>query len=191
MNSRKFFFITLALLFVSILSIISAFYWGGSQLQIKSDEVSALLSERDVSREKILQLQSAQQDVENLDDVSLLLDRLLPQKKEQEKLIADIIFTATSEADIPFSQVSSFSFSGGSEPSDLSGTIASPGNPGVYEYPFTLQIIEVDYTTLLKLRHEIQTNGRIVQVENIQTSPSGLNSSTVSATIAAKAYIRP
>jgi len=191
MKPKQFFFILLTLLLVSLVSVIGAFLWGSDQLEVKSSEVSALIAERDVGREKILRLQNARQDVENLDEVTLLLNRLLPEKKEQEKLIADIIYTATSEADIPFSQVSSFSFSGGSEPSDLSGTIASKGNPGVYEYPFTLQINEITYETLLQLLQEIETNGRIVQVENIQISPTSVNSSTVSVTISAKAYIRP
>jgi len=191
MKPKQFFFILLTLLLVSLVSVIGAFLWGSDQLEVKSSEVSALIAERDVGREKILRLQNTRQDVENLDEVTLLLNRLLPEKKEQEKLIADIIYTATSEADIPFSQVSSFSFSGGSEPSDLSGTIASKGNPGVYEYPFTLQINEITYETLLQLLQEIETNGRIVQVENIQISPTSVNSSTVSVTISAKAYIRP
>ena len=151
MKPKQFFFILLTLLLVSLVSVIGAFLWGSDQLEVKSSEVSALIAERDVGREKILRLQNTRQDVENLDEVTLLLNRLLPEKKEQEKLIADIIYTATSEADIPFSQVSSFSFSGGSEPSDLSGTIASKGNPGVYEYPFTLQINEITYETLLQL----------------------------------------
>lgn len=191
MKPKQFFFVLLALLFVSLLSVIGAFVWGGGQLENKSNEVSALIAERDVTREKILRLQNTEKDVENLDEVVSLLDRLLPKKKEQEKLIADVIFTATGEAGIPFSKVTSFSFSGDGEPTDLSGTIVSPGNPGVYEYPFTLQITEITYETLLKLLQEIETNGRIVQVENIQISPTEVNSSTVSVTIAAKAYIRP
>jgi Tfp pilus assembly protein PilO len=191
MRSKQFFFVTLALLLLSVASIIGAFTWGDGYLEAKSSEVAGLIAERDISREKILRLQNSKQSVDNLDEVTALLDRLLPQKKEQEKLIADVIFTATSEAEIPFSKVSSFSFSGGSEPSDLSGTVVSKGNPGVYEYPFTLRIVEIDYSTLLKLLQEIETNGRIVQVENIQISPTGVNSTIVSATISAKAYIRP
>jgi Tfp pilus assembly protein PilO len=191
MRSKQFFFVTLVLLLLSAASIIGAFTWGDGNLAAKSSEVAGLIAERDISREKILRLQNSQQGVVDLDEVTLLLDRLLPQKKEQEKLIADVIYTATSEANIPFSQVSSFSFSGGSEPSDLSGTIVSKGNPGVYEYPFTLRIDEIDYSTLLKLLQEIETNGRIVQVENIQITPTGANSTIVSANISAKAYIRP
>lgn len=191
MKSKRFFFIMLALLIMSSLSVVGAFIWGSGQLEDKSNEISALIAERDVSREKILKLQKAEQDVDDLDEVVSLLDRLLPQKKEQEKLIADVIYTATGEAGISFSKVTSFSFSGDGEPSDLSGTVASTGNPGVYEYPFTLQITEITYETLLKLLQEIETNGRIVQVENIQISPTEVNSSTVSVTISAKAYIRP
>lgn len=175
----------------SFLLIIGAFYWGQTQLKDRSINDGNLLAERDASREKVLRLEKAQADTEDLDEITELLDTLLPNSKQQEKLIADIINTATSKAQIPFSKVSSFSFTGSSEPSDLSGTVPSEGNPGVYEYPFTLQINSITYETVLQLFKEIETNGRIVQVDNVQISPTSDGSNLVSINLSMKAYIRP
>lgn len=178
-------------LVLSVAGIVAAYYWGDKQLQSKSAIISDLIADRDISQEKIIKLQKAKQDTTGIDEVNQLLDTLLPASKEQEKLIADVIYTATAEAGIPFSQVSSFSFTGSNEPDSLSGTVVSKDNPGVYEYPFTLQINEVPYNTLLKLLQEIETNQRIVQVANIQISPDASNPSVLSVSLSTKAYLKP
>lgn len=181
----------LLIIVLSIGSIIGANYWGNSQLKAKSATISDLIADKDISQDKIISLQKAKNDAENLDSTIQLLDRLLPKNKQQEELIADIIYTATSEAGIPFSNVSSFSFSGSSEPDSLSGTVASKDNPGVYEYPFTLQINKISYATMLTLLSEIETNGRIVQVDDIQISPDSSDPSLLSISLSTKAYLKP
>lgn len=191
MKAKQSFYVLIAALILSAGGIVGAFYWGNNQLKAKSSVISDLIAAKDISQEKIINLQKAQKDTENLREVTELLDNLLPTTKQQEELIADIIFTATAESGIPFNQVSSFSFSGSSEPDTLSGTVLSKENPGVYEYPFTLQINEITYATLLKLLTEIETNGRIVQVDNIQISPDGDNASLLSVSLSTKAYLKP
>jgi Tfp pilus assembly protein PilO len=191
MQAKKFFFIMTALLLLSLVGIVGAFIWGKSQLETKASEMSMLLAERDATHERILRLQKAQGDTDNLEEITLLLDQLLPSEKQQDTLIADVIYTATAEAGIPFSQVSAFSFTGGNEPSDLSGTTLSEDQPGIYEYPFTLQINNISYATLLNLLVEIETNGRIVQVDNIQIAPDGDNPNNVSVNLSTKAYLKP
>lgn len=191
LSAKKFFYVMITALILSVAGIVGAYYWGDSQLQSKATTISDLLADRDISQEKIIKLQKAKQDAAGIDNINQLLDTLLPPSKEQEKLIADVIYTATAEAGIPFGQVSSFSFSGSSEPDNLSGTTVSKDNPGVYEYPFTLQINDVSYTTLLKLLQEIETNGRIVQVANIQISPDASDPSVLSVSLNMKAYLKP
>jgi Tfp pilus assembly protein PilO len=176
---------------MSIGSIIGAYYWGNNQLKAKASSISDLIADRDITQEKIINLQKAQKSSEDLDSVTQLLDNLLPKTKQQEELIADVIYTATAESGIPFSQVSSFSFSGSSEPDSLSGTVLSKEFPGVYEYPFTLQINSIPYATLLTLLREIETNGRIVQVENIQISPDSDNPNVLTVSLSTKAYVKP
>ncbi len=192
MSAKRFFYIMAGLVLLTVFSILGSFYVGKNKLQAESTTMSDLLADRDITQEKIIRLEKVQKDSTQIGSINILLDRLVPDKKEQEKLVTDIIFTATSEVGIPFSQVSSFSFSGGgAEPNDLSGTVVSKENPGVYEYPFSLQINTISYDTLLKLLTEIETNSRIVQVDTVQITPDSSNPSVLSVSLTMKAYIKP
>ncbi|MFT4532139.1 MAG: Tfp pilus assembly protein PilO [Candidatus Saccharimonadales bacterium] len=191
MDAKRTFYILLGVLSLSIGGIIGAYYWGDGQLKAKSAVISDLIADRDITQEKIIGLQQAAKESKDLDAVTQLLDNLLPREKQQEELVADVIYTATSEAGIPFSKITSFSFNGSSEPNTLSGTILSKENPGVYEYPFTLSIDGISYTTLLTLLSEIETNGRIVQVENIQISPDTSEIGLLTVSLSTKAYLKP
>lgn len=190
MNARKFFYVLIGLMAFSFIGVAGAYTWGHGQLEEKSVAVSDSMADRDVTQEAIIKLQKAKADAQDIDNVVEILDRLLPKEKEQDKLIADIIYTATAEAGIPFSKVASFSFEGGSEPDALSGTNASKDNPGVYEYPFSLTVNSISYETLLKLLREIESNGRLIQVDNIGISPE-TDSSNVNVNLSMKAYLQP
>lgn len=190
MTARKFFFTLLLILVVSFAGVAGVYVWGSNKSEEKALEVSNLKADKDISEEAILKLKKAQSDIDNIDEVVAILDRLLPKEKEQDKLIADIIYTATAEAGIPFSQVVSFAFNGGTEPNNLSGTAASKSNPGVYEYPFNVNINNISYETLLQLLREIETNGRIIQVDNVGISPDGATTN-VNVQLSMKAYLKP
>lgn len=189
MTAKKFFRVMIALVVLSFISIAAVFYWGSSQLEKRSATVSDLIADRDILQEQIIRLNKAQSDTGDLESTAEILNRLLPTEKQQESLIADIIYTATSEAGIPFNQVKSFSFSGGSAPDALSGATASKEVPGVYEYPFDMSIDSISYDTLLKLLVEIETNGRIIQVASVQISPQ--TSGLLTIGLSMKAYIKP
>jgi Tfp pilus assembly protein PilO len=192
MNAKKAYTLFIVLTILSLLSILGAFYWGSARLSANSDSISALIAERDVSQQKIAKLAESKLSEEQLSEVNQLVEQQLPRKKEQDKLIADIIYTATAEAGIPFAQVSSFSFSGdASDPNELSGTQKSKDIPAVNEYPFNLQIDGITYETLLNLLVRIETNSRIVQVSNIQIIPDPENPDSLATTIAMKAYVQP
>ena len=191
MRAKQFFFVMIAFIALSLAAVAGSFVWGKNLLATKAAAVSDLEADRDIAQEKILRLQKAQNDSKNLEKVSKLLDRLLPRTKEQDKLVADIIYTSTSEAGIPFSKVKSFSFSGGTDPDSLSGSVISKENPGVYEYPFSLQIDDISYETLLQLLTEIETNGRIVQVANIQIAPGADDPNILIVSLSMKAYLQP
>lgn len=190
MTAKKFYFTLIGLIILSFGAVAGVYVWGNGQLEEQSNELANLKSTRDVSQESIIKLQKAKTDSKDVESVVALLDRLLPQQKEQDKLIADIIYTATAEAGISFTNIASFSFDGGSDPDALSGTTASKDNPGVFEYPFNLSINDISYATLLDLLREIETNGRIIQVDNIGITPNELNSN-VNVQLSMKAYVKP
>lgn len=192
MDAKKAYFLFIALSILSFISILIAFYWGTARLSANSDSIAALIAERDVSLEKIAKLSDAKLSEQQLDDINTLLDRVLPRQKQQDRLIADIIYTATAEAGIPFSKVSSFSFRGdSSDPNELSGTEKSKEIPSINEYPFDLQIVDISYETLLKLLIRIENNSRIVQVGNIQITPDPKSPGALSTNISMKAYLQP
>src|SRR6187402_1324167 len=171
MKAKQLFFVFAVCLVLAAAGIVGAFVWGKGQLKNNATNVSNLLAERDVQREKIVSLKKAELQTEDIESVTSLLDRLLPKQKNQETLILGIIYTATAEAGIPFSSISTFSFSGGGDPDKLSGTEAFKEYPGVLKYPFNLEISDISYTTLLNLMKQIETNDRIIQVATIQISP--------------------
>lgn len=192
MNAKRTYYVFIAITILSFASIIGAFYWGSSRLSANSNAIAALIAERDVSQEKISKLSESKLSEEELTEVTQSLNRLLPRQKEQDRLIADIIYTATAEAGIPFSKVTSFSFKGNAtDPNELSGTEKSKDIPSINEYPFDLQIEDISYETLLNLLVKIENNGRIVQVSNIQITPNPENPTSLSTVIAMKAYLQP
>jgi Tfp pilus assembly protein PilO len=190
MTAKKFYIALIGLIALSFIAVAGSYSWGSGQLESEALAVSDLKADYDVTQEAILKLQKAQTDTEEVDSVVEILDRLLPEQKEQDKLIADIIYTATAEAGIPFSKVDTFSFQGGTEPNSLSGTTPSKEGAGVYEYPFSISISSISYDTLLKLLQEIETNGRIIQVSTVSISPETENSD-VSVNLTMKAYLKP
>lgn len=151
--------------------IIGAFYWGNSLLESKAATLADLQADVDIAQEKIIVLKNAVKSSELADDAEQLLGRLLPTKKEQEKLIADVIYTASAEAGIPLAKLGALSFNNSEDPSDLSGTEPYTPVPGVYSYPFTMSVKDVSYETLLILLQEIEQNGRLVQIDNLEISP--------------------
>ena len=191
-NSKQFYYIMIAVLILSFSGIVGALYWGNQQLKSKAQSIADLRSDSDISDAKIIALNKLQQSVELSDRTSKLLDSLLPKEKEQSKLVADIIYTATTESGIPIGKLGALSFTGNKEPSSLSGTEASKEFGGVYSYPFSLSVQNISYDTLLKFLQELENNDRLVQVDNIQISPDKQAPGQISSVnLSMKTFIKP
>lgn len=172
--------------------IIGAFYWGNQQLEKEAAIISNLQTDRDVARDKIIALQKASQSTDHSKEAEDLLSNLLPRTKNQETLVADVIYTASAEAGIPFNSLTSLSFSSSDEPSEISGTEAFPEVPGVLSYPFNLDLQDISYDTLLKFLEEVENNGRLVQVDDLQISPDKAVPGKISnVRLTMKAFLKP
>lgn len=177
---------------LSLVGLGGAFVWGDKQLKTKALEMSDLLADKDIEQDKKVALEKSKNSVEDKAELENLISTLLPAKKDQEKLIVDVIYTATSEAGIRASQITSFSFSGSSQPDDLSGTEKSKDIPGINVYPFNMQLQNIPYATLLTFLKQTETNERIVQVSNVQITPDKASAGSLSAvSLSMKAYIKP
>jgi Tfp pilus assembly protein PilO len=192
MKSKQFYFVLLALLILSGGGIIGSFVWGKGQLKTDAFSVSNLLAERDAQRDIIISLQQAEARTDEVENINKILDRMLPKQKNQETLVLDIIYTATAQSGIPVSNISSFAFSGSGDPDALSGTEPLKEIPGVLAYPFNVEIKNISYDTLIKLLIEIEANGRIIQVDNLQISPNKTDPGLLtSVSLSLKAYVKP
>lgn len=181
----------IAVIGLSIAGVVGSFVWGDKLLKSKAQSISDLLADRDVEQDKKIALEKANKSATDKEALQNLITKLLPEKKEQDKLVVDIIYTATSEAGIKASQISSFSFSGGSEPDDLSGTEKNEDVAGVLSYPFVLQLQDIQYATLLTFLSEIETNDRIVQVSDIQINPNKSETGQLtSVSLSMKAFLK-
>lgn len=191
-KAKQFFYVMIAATVLGFGGIVGAFYWGDSMLNKRAAAIADLQTERDIASEKILALKKAKQSDAVMTDATTLLDRLLPKQKNQETLVADVIYTASNEAGIPVSSISTLSFTASDAPSDQSGTVPYKDIPGVLSYPFSMTVDNITYDTLLKLLVAIERNGRLVQIDELQISPDKNTPGTLtSVSLTMKAFLKP
>lgn len=191
-GAKEFYYVFIIGIVLAFGGIAGAFYWGNKQLESEAANISNLLADSAVAQEKITALRKAQRSADRAEEAEMLLDTFLPKTKQQERLVADIIYTATVEAEIPEEQIGTIGFSTSTEPSDLSGTEQLKEVPGVYSYPFSMSVSDVSYETLLKLLQEIENNGRLVQVDDIQITPDkNKPGSLTNVSLSMKAFLKP
>jgi Tfp pilus assembly protein PilO len=99
----------------------------------KAATIANLQSDTDVAQEKIIAIKNTKKNADYVEEAEKLLNALLPTKKEQEKLIADVMFTASAEAGIPLQNIGALNFNSNENPSDLSGTEQFKDVAGVLE----------------------------------------------------------
>ncbi len=192
MSAQRFYKVLIACLFIAVFVSIGGFLWADKQLKTKSLNVSNLIAERDAQTDKIDRLNKSKNSVQDVTKLNEIINSLLPQQKKQENLIADIIYTATKEAGIPAGQITTISFSGTGAPTSLSGTSASKDIQGVFVYPFSIQIKDISYTTMLKLFAEIEKNKRIIQADQVQISPDKSRAGNItSLSLSLKTFVQP
>lgn len=191
-KAKQFFYVMIAATILGFGGIVGAFYWGDSMLNKRAATIADLQAERDITSEKILALKKAKQSDNLVPEATALLDKLLPKKKNQETLVADVIYTASAEAGIPVNSITSLSFATTDAPSEESGTEPYKEVTGVLSYPFSMTVEGITYDTLLKLLVEIEGNGRLVQVDEMQISPDKNQPGILaSVSLTMKAFLRP
>lgn len=192
MTAQRLYRVLVASIFFAVFISIGGFWFADKQLKTRSMNVSNLIAERDAQTDKIDKLRVSKNSVQDVTKLNDIINSLLPQQKKQENLIADIIYTATKEAGVPASQITTIAFSGTGAPSSLSGTSASKDIQGVFVYPFSLLIKDISYTTMLKLFTELEKNKRIIQTDQVQISPDKSRPGNISSlSLSLKTFVQP
>jgi len=192
MTAGRFYKLMIVGMLFAISASVGGFLWSDKQLKAKSLSVSRLMAERDAQTDKIENLKKSKNSAQDVAKLNDIINALLPKQKKQENLIADIIYTATKEAGIDASQITTISFSGTGSPDSLSGTSASKDVQGVFVYPFSIQIRDISYQTMLKLFSEIEKNKRIIQADQVQISPDKSRAGYLSSlSLSLKTFVQP
>ncbi len=192
MNPKRFFMIMVGVMVVTIVASAGGIYWADGQLKAKADSVSKLLADRDAQNDKIQKLEIAKNSAQNPAELNELIATLLPKQKSQDNLVANIIYTATKTAKISPDQITNISFSASGIPNALSGTTLSKDVQGVYVYPFTIQLKNISYDTMLKLFGAFESNQRIIQADQVQISPDKANPGSISnLSLSLKTFVQP
>jgi len=192
MSPRRFFMIMLGILGISIAVSVAGFLWADGQLQKKSLTVSQLLAERDAQSDKIDKLKASKNSVQDGGKLNELINSLLPQQKQQENLVVDIIYTTTKQAGISAQQITNITFNSTGKPDGLSGTTVSKDVQGVYVYPFSIQLKDVSFDTLIRLFSELEKNKRIIQADQVQIAPDKTRAGYLSSvSLSLKTFVQP
>jgi hypothetical protein len=192
MRAKQFFYIMCVALLLSVVGSVTGFLWADKQLKQKSRDVSSLIADRDVQNDSIEKLKASKKTASDTSSISDLVSAALPKQKKQETLVADIIRIANSTPGMTGTNISNFGFNGSGSPDSLSGALVMKDISGVYNYPFTLQIKDISYTTLLELLQRIELNKRIIQVDQIQIVPDKAKAGYISSvSLSLKTFIQP
>ncbi|MEI7632469.1 MAG: hypothetical protein WCJ60_04070 [bacterium] len=192
MNPKRLFSLMLAVLSLATVASIGGFLFADKQLSSSSKSVSLLKAEHDYQTDKINSLRSSNIAVPDSQGLNDLINSLLPRQKKQENLVADIIYTATTQSGIKPNQIVNISFSSSGIPDSLSGTSVSKDIKGVYVYPFTLQLKDISYQTMLKLFQELEKNKRIIQADQVAISPDKARAGYLSSvSLSLKTFVQP
>ena len=192
MSPRKFFMIMLGVLGISVAVSVAGFLWADGQLLKKSTTVSQLLAERDAQSDKIDKLKSSKNSVQDATKLNELINALLPKQKQQENLVVDIIYTATKQAGIVTTQITNISFNTTGAPDGLSGTTLSKEVQGVYVYPFSIQLKDISFDTLIRLFSELEKNKRIIQADQVQITPDKTRAGYLNnVSLSLKTFVQP
>lgn len=192
MGSKRFFLIMIIILLLSGLAVGAGFVWGDKHLEQQSTKISKLLAESSALQKGLDDINRADLVLTDKAAVETLISAVLPAEKNQQNLIANIINTATAQAGIPASRITSISFSGTGAPDELSGATASKEIPGVYYYPFSVVLHDISYDTLLKFFGELEKNKRIIQADQVQISPNKAEAGMLSSVnLSLKTFIKP
>jgi DNA-binding transcriptional regulator YbjK len=184
--------IMLGVLAVSVALSAAGFWWADGQLQKKSAVVSDLLAERDAQSDKIDKLKTSKNSIQDAKKLNDLIYALLPKQKQQENLVVDIIYTATKQAGIDSAQITNINFNSTGVPDSLSGTSVSKEIQGVYVYPFTIQLKDVSFNTLIQFFSELEKNKRIIQADQVQITPDKTRAGYLSGvSLSLKTFVQP
>jgi hypothetical protein len=213
LDSKKYFYIMSALVFLLLCAIIAGTVVGNMLLKKQSEKLTALKVENKAIDMQQSALAQARRDIERYNELDSIAKSIVPQDKDQAKTIREIVKIA-AENRIPIKSIefdnstlgdsaaakaaagaAAAPAAGGAKPAQApaSQLKAVEGIPGVY----TLEIRvvsggEVNYQNFLKFLEGLEKNRRTAHVTLISVIPNPADGSRLSSfRLTLNAYVKP
>jgi hypothetical protein len=218
MNSKRFFFVMVAVFVFSIIGGGAMLYLSNNILQKRSLNVVDLKLQSSEVEAQLSAYQAAKKDVAKYSYLTDIINGALPQDKDQARTVREI-FLLAQQAGITIKSVQFPTSNLGAVtalPAAATGQSTSPATPtpaaaptitqakpvkglqGVYSIqaivtPFADdKTYKITYPQLISFLQKIESNRRAMQIANLQLNPLGQNSTdTISFTLTLNIFIKP
>ena len=207
MTSKKLTYLLSTVLGLICLAIAGGAYGVNSLLQGRSTTLGSLKAQNDTIASQQQQVLRDQQSLKKYDDLNTIAQTVVPQDKDPDIVVRQIISLASASGITDMSGGITFPSStlGGSG-SSTSGTASNPdssknkltqltpvkGISGVYDLPITVQqSTAVPYSKFLTFLGKLQQNRRTANISDVSITPDSKNPSQVTFTLTIDEYIKP
>ncbi len=161
--------------------------WANGQLQVQAESIAEKRIESETLERQTAQAQLYKQELEELGELTDVVDAVLPNSKSQENIVGELIDIAAKRG----LQLENISFGGSADAQnpETSQTERVDGLAGVFSLVVQTQI-ETDYENVLQFLEDLENNRRQFEVTSLSIAPreDGVN---FTATLAITTYIKP
>lgn len=208
MNSKRLYYVMLAVLALLVIGILGGAYAANGLLQKQSAKLVDYKSQNRVAQQEQLGLNKAKQDITTYSSLEQIANTVVPQDKDQALAVREIVKIAAdsgikpSSITFPVSSLGSAvgaaaggsTATSGSQKPSLSQLTPVKGISGVY----TLQIIiqqdanaPVPYARFIDFLSRLEQNRRTAQVSSILLQPTATDRNLVSFSLTVDEFIKP
>ncbi len=214
MNSKRTFFVMVALCGLSLAALGASVFFGNQLLKQKSQKLTELKVETAVIDAQQVALSKAKQDLETYTNLNTIAKQIVPQDKDQARAVREII-TIADQSGVSITGITFPASNLGQAPAkttptegDTAGgadatTPAAPpvsqvkaveGISGVYQLDLNVSTDTtkpITYAQLLDFLGRLEQNRRTAQITNLTITPSATNRDLLTLTLQLTIYIKP
>lgn len=171
MSPKKFFFMLIGAIGLSIVIFGLTFYWLNGRLSSRATVLSKLKADIDAVDARIAEAQSTLIQFEDLKFIDSIASDVLPPEKVQSDLVEEL-YQLSSRAGVTVRSIS-FEAPGGGQVANLSLTQTKPleGVNGVFTLPTSIAYEADTYNQFLRFLSNLEANRRKLQISKLSVSP--------------------
>ncbi len=198
MNSKKVFFVLLAVVIILGIGVVAVGYEANAILTQKSTTLSKLKADALVSDELQQSLVKDKADIKKYSELNIIAQTIVPQDKDQSETVREVVKIAT---DSGIAQLTAITFPASQLGANALGSTDAlsqltpvKGIPGVYLLPITVSVDssnQIAYAQFMAFLQKLENNRRTAQISDITIKPDQSNTNVLSFSLVINEYIKP